>query len=512
MFSPTIWLAAGVLLLLYNLNERRKRAKLPPGPPRLPLIGNLHQAPKDAPWVTFSKWIEEYGPLVSVDFGGTNVILIGDFDTARDLMDKRANIYSSRPRMVMGGELTCRGMHIMLRPFGEEFLLHQRLEATVISPRASGCYTPLQDLESKVLLKNLLSTNDFPKQYERFSASIVYALVYGFRIETGEEWQLLTAHEVLKNFTYAGQVGAWIVDAIPALEYLPTPLKPWKKVADRFFMIENDLHMTNLNDALNRKSWNWSKDFMNSKEKKELSDTEVAWDLGILCDAGVETTNVTLQHFTLACCAYPDWISKAQTELDSIVGPDRLPTVEDLEKLPYIQAVVEENFRWRHIVPSGIPHATTQDDFYKGFWIPKGSTIIPCFLSMRTDGKLFDAPWEFRPERWIGKQQQVNNWGYGRRVCPGRFIARNSVAIAIARLLWAFNIKPKNGKKPLIEENVFTTGFVSAPKPFDVVFEPRSAQHRKVVEESFDATEKDVSVLLDDVRKRQVAVGLNPRA
>ena len=103
MLSPTIWLAAGVLILLYNLNERRKRAKLPPGPPRLPLIGNLHQAPKDAPWVTFSKWVEEYGPLVSVDFGGTNVILIGDFETARNLMDKRANIYSSRPRMVSKG-------------------------------------------------------------------------------------------------------------------------------------------------------------------------------------------------------------------------------------------------------------------------------------------------------------------------------------------------------------------------------------------------------------------------
>lgn len=100
MSSPTILLAAGVVFVILFIHQQRRRAKLPPGPPRLPLIGNLHQAPKDAPWITFSQWVEQYGPLVSVDFGGTNVIIIGDYDTARDLLDKKANIYSSRPRMV----------------------------------------------------------------------------------------------------------------------------------------------------------------------------------------------------------------------------------------------------------------------------------------------------------------------------------------------------------------------------------------------------------------------------
>ncbi|KAF2259695.1 cytochrome P450 [Lojkania enalia] len=511
MASPTVILGVVLLFVLYFLNQKRRQAKLPPGPPRLPIIGNLHQAPADAAWLTFQKWVEQYGPLVSVDFGGTNVIIIGDYDTARDLLDKRANIYSSRPRMVMAQELTCRGMHIMFRPFGEEFLLHQRLEATVLSPRASACYTPVQDLESKVLLKNLLSTNNFPKQYERFTASVVYSLTYGFRIVTGDEWQLQTAHEVLKNLTYAGQVGAWIVDALPFLNYLPGPLTPWKKQADKWHNLETNLHMTNMRDALKKDGWNWSKDFKNAKEAQGLTDIEIAWDLGILCDAGVETTNVTLQIFTLACLAFPEWVPKAQKELDEVVGSERLPDFDDLENLPYLQAVVEENFRWRHIVPAGIPHATSQDDYYKGYWIPKGSTIVPLFSAMRKDQKLFDSPLDFRPERWLGKNQP-SNWGYGRRVCPGRFIAMNSVRVVIARLLWAYDIRSKDGKRPLVDESIFTTGFVSAPKPFEAVFQPRSEQHKKVVEHSFDVAEKNVSVLLSEVRKRQVSVGLNPRA
>jgi hypothetical protein len=411
----------------------------------------------------------------------------------------------------MAGELTCQGQHIMLRAFDEEFLLHQRMEATVLSPRASTCYTPLQDMESKVLLMNLLDTNDFKAQFERYAASIVYSLTYGFRIETGKEWQLQVAHQVLKNFTYAAQVGAWIVDALPFLNHLPAPFAPWKKQAEEWYQTEANLHMTNMQDALQRPGWNWSKDFHNSKEAKQLSDVEVSWDLGILCDAGVETTNVTLQIFTFACLAYPEWIPKAQKELDEVVGNERLPTFDDLERLPYIQAVVEENFRWRHIVPAGIPHATTQDDYYNGYLIPKGSTIIPLFLAMRNDTKLFDSPVDFRPERWLNKNQQ-SNWGYGRRVCPGRFIARNTVAIAIARLLWTFNIRSTNGKRPLVDESQFTTGFVSAPKPFEAVFEPRSEERKRIVEREFESADKNVSNLLQEIRKRQMATGLNPRA
>jgi hypothetical protein len=101
MASPSVLMALVALIIGYVIKQRRWRAKLPPGPPRLPLIGNLHQAPTTAAWVVFKKWVEQYGPLVSADFGGTNVIIIGDYDTARDLLDKRGNIYSSRPRMVV---------------------------------------------------------------------------------------------------------------------------------------------------------------------------------------------------------------------------------------------------------------------------------------------------------------------------------------------------------------------------------------------------------------------------
>ena len=87
-------------IAFYSVRKARLWAKLPPGPPRLPLIGNMHQAPTSPLWLTFQGWVKQYGPLVGVDLGGTIMIIVGDYETARDLLDKRANIYSIRPRMV----------------------------------------------------------------------------------------------------------------------------------------------------------------------------------------------------------------------------------------------------------------------------------------------------------------------------------------------------------------------------------------------------------------------------
>jgi hypothetical protein len=411
----------------------------------------------------------------------------------------------------MGQELTCKGLNTLFRPFDEEFLLHQRFTAPVLSARASSCCMPVQDLESRQLLKNLLTTDDFGTQLQCFSASIVYILGYGFRIETGEEWQIKTSGECVVNMLKACQVGAWIVESLPFLNYLPRPFTPWKDTAEGWHQAWNHLHITNLREALKREGWNWSKDFSNSKEADQFTEAEIAWDLGNLCDAGSETTSSVLSVFVLSCLAQPEWIPKAQEELDSVVGQDRLPTFEDLDNLPYIAAVIEETFRWRNIVPAGVPHRTTSDDYYKGYHIPKGSTIIPLFLAMRNDTSLHDSPDQFLPKRWINRRQS-GNFGYGRRICPGRHIARNSVAIAIARMLWAFNIRSQDGQRPVIKEDDFTAGFVSHPKPFEAVFEPRSNRHKQVMEESWDMAEKDVPKILDGIRGGMTAAGLSPRA
>lgn len=74
---------------------------------------------------------------------------------------------------------------------------------------------------------------------------------------------------------------------------------------------------------------------------------------------------------------HPGVQQKAWEEIDRVVGGDRLPTLNDRENLPYVEAVLKEVFRWHPLVPMGLPHLVTQDDVFEGYLIPKGAIIIP---------------------------------------------------------------------------------------------------------------------------------------
>lgn len=343
-------------------------------------------------------------------------------------------------------------------------------------------------------------------------------MAYGFRIETGEEEVMKTTREVMENFGIAARVGTWIVDAIPALNQLPMAISPWKKTAEKFFELEAGQHLRNLTVGKTNKVWNWSKEFAKSKLSRDMSALELAYDLGILADAGFETTSAVMVIFLLALISYPDFITAAREELDRLVGPDRLPTLDDRENLPYVAAVVEETLRWRSLAPGGVPHATLKEDTYMRYRIPKGATVMPLHWSMSLNDKHYENPLEFRPERWIGKDEDgsfTNFFGYGRRICTGRHIARNSLFTLKSRILWAYDVNPAigpDGKPQKVDDVAFGSGFVSIPLPFEAVFEPRSLQARTIIEKERASAEKKLETLMNSVKENQISLGLKPCA
>jgi hypothetical protein len=113
-FSIYAVLFAIAALLVFRLRKIGHRpADYPPGPPTLPLIGNLHLMPKEKAHLQFQKWAEEYGPVYSLILG-TNVMIVLNTDQAiKDLLDKRSGIYSSRPDMYLGN-IVSGGMRMLL--------------------------------------------------------------------------------------------------------------------------------------------------------------------------------------------------------------------------------------------------------------------------------------------------------------------------------------------------------------------------------------------------------------
>jgi cytochrome P450 len=229
------------------------------------------------------------------------------------------------------------------------------------------------------------------------------------------------------------------------------------------------------------------------------------WSASSMYLGGADTTVSSLMTFFLAMTLFPDVQKKAQEELDRVMG-DRLPISADRESLPYIWAVVQETHRWHPVAPMALPHASTKEDVIRGYRIPKGSLILPNNWWFTHDPAVYPDPMTFRPERFIETpthkaEPDPRTWtfGYGRRVCPGRYVADNALFITIAQSLAVFKIEKlvENGK--VVEPELkFEPGVVSHPVPYRTSIVPRSEEHReriKKAEKEYPWEESDVEAL-----------------
>ena len=181
--------------------------------------------------------------------------------------------------------------------------------------------------------------------------------------------------------------------------------------------------------------------------------------------------------WALAMIAHPDIQKRAQDELDVVVGRSRSPTFADAPNLPYVQAMVKETLRWRAALPLGIPHSTTEDDWYEGMFIPKGTLCLTNLWQCNRDPAAYgDDATNFNPGRFLdehgrpkpGPAETHDDWhctyGFGRRACVGKHAANESLFISVATVLWAIKLecpRDENGKGvPLDTETPVDAGMV----------------------------------------------------
>ncbi|KAL1843232.1 hypothetical protein VTJ49DRAFT_2563 [Mycothermus thermophilus] len=479
-----------------------RRSELPPGPKTV-------KTGIRKPWLWFRELNQQYGDVVYLQMGPTPTIILGSAQAAWDLLEKRGAIYSSRPRFIMGGELLSGGMRGLMAPYSPFWRRWRKLLHSGFMQRQSETYRPIQSLESKVLMHDLLkSPKDFRTHLERYAASVIVTVTYGRRVEDVRTDAVVQMNaEAMGRLTSVNIPGKYAVERYPALKYIPSIFAPWK--AEVLEQRKKDIQMyTGLMDDVKRRMAAgtlpdcFAKHLLEEQHGLGMTDLEVAYTAGTPFGAGVETSAGSLASFILACVKFGDrFIPKAQAELDRVVGPDRLPTFDDLPRLEYIRAVVAETLRWRPVaVLGGTPHATTADDTYRGMFIPKGSTVIASLWSIHLNENDFPEPHEFRPERFLEPRQYPGNlghsaFGWGRRICPGMHLGTNSVAINIARILWGFNVQPaldEKGRKIDVDIFAFSDGFNSSPLPFECSITPRSEMHALVIEREFQEVQNEL--------------------
>ncbi|PHH62236.1 hypothetical protein CDD81_7296 [Ophiocordyceps australis] len=474
---------------------------LPPGPRGLPIIGNAHQLATKYPWKQLQQWHKAYGPLIAVRAGPQTLIVLGNYQTAHELLVKRSTIYSSRPRLVVLQECLLKGRGAAMMPHGPRWKQNHKMQASLLTPRRCQLYQPLQELESRQLLYNLLSSNDFDHEFARFSSSLVSTLLYGKRFDTGREDELAEIEELSSEFIGQVSFGSWAVDMFPLLNVLPRSLAKWKRVGDAFYERQTHLFQKQTAYALSRHLWNWTRECLDKEQAPRL---DVLYTLGELFEAASHTTAGVLCVAVLASVSHPDAVRRVQQELDAVVGPLRLPGFKDVPRLAYTRAFAQEVLRWRPLVPTGIPHCATADDEYHGFRIPRGAAIVANQWSIDMDADVFARPEQFEPQRWLDASSSPplpqGAFGYGRRMCPGQHLAQNSLVLVVARMLWAFGVAWKQGDETNAAEVEMThEGAFSKPKGVRVVFSVRSEGHERVVRRGWEQEATSVDDVLREI-------------
>jgi cytochrome P450 len=130
---------------------------------------------------------------------------------------------------------------------------------------------------------------------------------------------------------------------------------------------------------------------------------------------GADTTVCALMTFFLAIKLFPEVQKRAQAEIDAVVGTARLPSSADRPRLPYLEAVIKEIHRWHPVTSSAIPHCTSAEDLIRGYIIPRAEICYLTFGGLHMILRYIQSPWNF----------------YGRRICPGRFLADSTLFITL---------------------------------------------------------------------------------
>lgn len=207
------------------------------------------------------------------------------------------------------------------------------------------------------------------------------------------------------------------------------------------------------------------------------------------CSYNQKQTVTSINSFFLAMTLFPDVLKRAQDEIDNVIGTNRLPSFEDRPSLPYVEALVKEVFRWHVVAPMGFAHVASSDDIYEGMFIPKGAMLFANIQLFTRDEANYKDPHVFNPERFLGENAEMDPkmlvFGFGRRICPGKDFADESVFITIALSLAAFDIRKArdedgNDIEPRVE---FTSGIISKPLPFPCDVKPRSDVAARLVRE-----------------------------
>ncbi|KAH0578674.1 hypothetical protein H2248_003805 [Termitomyces sp. 'cryptogamus'] len=503
LFYIYLLLAAAVVFLLRKW-QSSSRLPYPPGPKPSLISGNASELPTVLPWLKYAEWAKEYGDIVHVRAYNQHIVILDKLQDANVLFEKRSRIYSDRPEVTMVS-LMGWDFSTSLMGYGDAWRRHRRIFQQAFNKKEIQIiHQPVQILKVHELLRRLLvAPENFTTHFRTTAGAIVMATVYDKNMSESNLEKFVTFSEQAVNMLSESIFpGAMIVNALPILRHIPTWFPgarfhnfaakcrvyttemveiPFKYVKDK---LATGIELSSLAERLLKQN--------GVLGPMAIPEADLKCAVATAFVGAADSTVCVAETFIYAMLVNPEAQRKAQDEIDSVVGRKRLPDFSDRPNLPYVEAIYREIMRWHPVAPLGLSHSASANDFYNGYFIPKGTMVLANIWSMTHDESRYPEPDLFKPERFFDEDGDLNTdddiiaFGFGRRICPGRHMASSTIWLLISSILATFTIKKardEQGNEIDVDES-YTSGLVSHKVPHSCSITPRSEEAQKLIIEA----------------------------
>uniref|UniRef100_A0AC35EUI7 Cytochrome P450 n=1 Tax=Panagrolaimus sp. PS1159 TaxID=55785 RepID=A0AC35EUI7_9BILA len=478
------------LIIFYNYFWKRK--SLPPGPPPLPIFGNMREIANNPPgYDAYRKWRNEYGPVFTYWIGEKPLVAIADYKTMKETIIDDGETYINRDffndfmlllRNNTFGLTTLEGENwVEQRKFAFKVLHNLGMGKNVMQEKMfielSRMFEDI-DEEIKVTGSNDINIAPF---IETCIASVIYSILFDYRITEERKSDHLKMKAAV--FEYAQLYGHWTVQMIMAKPYifkdLPYFNQYMKKMENVYMRMIGYIEkmaadaVKNYKKDMDSEAHDYVTAFM---RQFDATEGKKGYNLGnlysIVLDlyiAGMDTTITSLLWGIIYLMYNPDIVKKMQKEIFEKLGEKELIEIDDKLKLPYTAAVANEIQRMANVFPQNLGRRNTKDVVIGGYKIKEGTTIMPLISAVLYDERAFPDHLKFDPNRFLNpdgsikKVDELLPFSCGRRMCLGAEMAKMEIFLIIANLFHHFDISMSStGLQPSLHKNSGLT-----PKPND---------------------------------------------
>uniref|UniRef100_A0A8C4HVM1 Cytochrome P450 2K1 n=1 Tax=Dicentrarchus labrax TaxID=13489 RepID=A0A8C4HVM1_DICLA len=424
----------------------------------------------------------KYGSLFTVYFGPQKVVVLAGYKTVKEALVTYADDFGERDPMLIAEE-TNHG-HGVLWSNGDSWKEMRRFSITNLRDFGMG----KRACEDKIIeecqhlmevFKNFKGKAFDTSQSMNYAVSnIICSMVYGSRFEYDDPQFTTMVDQTNKRVQLVGTPSIQMYNWFPWIYKWVANRKEVLQITD--FVTKQNLELfSRLKETLNPQMCRGFVDaFLAKKLNLEESgitnshfhDDNLMLTVLNLFAAGTDTTATTLRWALLLMAKYPKIQDQVQEELSRVIG-SRQVQVEDRKNLPFTDAVIHETQRLANIVPMAVPHRTSRDITFQGYFIKKGTTVYPLLTSVLYDESEWESPHTFNPSHFLDKDGKFVKrdafmpFSAGRRICLGESLARMELFVFFATLLQHFRFTPPPGVSEDQLDLTPRVGFTLNPSP-----------------------------------------------